>query len=179
MSEETKVYAGIGSRGLTEEEWNLCHATGFWLATQGWHLKTGAAKGADQAFAEGAIQAGGKVTLCLPWPSYQKGWRNQQVRGAVKSVTLQYWHKEAYASVEKHHPAPERLKDVGRMLHARNYLIVENTAFVLAFPKTSKWGGLGGTGQGIRVAADMGIQVIRLDEPFDRKRVEDKVLPKK
>ncbi len=171
-----KAYAGIGSRKLNETDWNLCYKTGFWLARQGWKLQTGAAQGADRAFAEGALDAGGKVLLCLPWPRYERRWvGNAACRGAVTKV-LQYFHKDAWASVAKYHPAGDTLRSAIKSLHARNYLIVEGTSFCLAFPKSGPRGGLGGTGQGIRICTGKGIQVIRLDEPFDRTRVEDRVL---
>jgi len=166
----SKVYAGIGSRKLTQDEWRFCWRIGRWLATQGWTLRTGAAFGADQAFAEGALNVGGSVVLCLPSPSYEFKWvEPARGMGATREL-LQYWHEDAFASVEKYHPKPERLKDLSRKLHARNYLIVAPAKFVIAWPKSNRYG-LGGTGQGIRIAAGLKIHTIRLDEPIDYARV--------
>ena len=171
-----KTYAGIGSRQLSREEWELCYRTGRWLASEGWTLRTGACSGADQAFAEGALSLGGNVVLCLPWPSYEFKWvEPARGQGATRQL-LQFWDTDAFESVDKYHPNPSVLSDAVRKLHARNHLIVAPSKFVVAFPKPGKRGGLGGTGQGIRIAADLGIHVIRLDEPIDRARVEAKVM---
>ena len=166
-----KMYAGIGSRKLDKAQWQFCYGVGRWLAEQGWTLRTGACKGADQAFAEGALSVGGKVILCLPWPSYEFKWVEPCVGQGAETRLLQYWHKEYHASVDTYHPAPERLSDAARKLHARNALILNNARFVLAFPGKT----LGGTGQGIRIAEGSGIKVIRLDRPLERYLVEDKV----
>jgi predicted Rossmann-fold nucleotide-binding protein len=169
-----KTYAGIGSRQLSEEEWELCFRIGAYLADQGWTLRTGACSGADKAFAEGALSRNGKVILCLPWPSYEWAWvQDARARGATSEL-LQYWHTDAFASVDEHHPNPGALSDAARKLHARNYLIIHGCRFVVAFPKT-KNGRLGGTGQGLRVATSLGIETLRLDEPIDRARVEAKL----
>ncbi len=64
----------VGSRRLTREQLHICYKMGQYLAEQGIVLSTGAASGADQAFAEGALSAGGKVTLWLPWSSYERTW---------------------------------------------------------------------------------------------------------
>ena len=169
-----KIYGGIGSRKLSNNERRLCFDTAHWLARQGWELYTGAAIGADQAFAEGALAGGGNVTLVLPWPSYEFKWVEPLGHKPQKRI-LRYDDWDARNSVDQYHPNPENLKDGTRKLHARNYLIVQPTQFVLAFPKPGYNGGLGGTGQGIRIAAGLGTTTLRLDEPFDRKRVEDQV----
>lgn len=175
-----KQYAGIGSRQLTQDEWNFCYHAGLWLAEQGWTLRTGACKGADQAFAEGAIAGGGPVVLCLPWPSYEFKWVEPMLgRGATRKVLMfpEYddAHKAYYASVDEFHPAPHRLSDTVRKLHARNAMILDEGSFVLAWPKVGARGGLGGTGQGIRIAQAAQVPVIRLDLPLERARVEVKI----
>jgi hypothetical protein len=170
-----KTYAGIGSRRLTPTEWDLCFRTGKWLAQQGWTLKTGACQGADQAFAEGALTTEEDVILYIPWPSYEFKWvEPARGQGAVRRI-LRYDDIDAYASVNKFHPNPTILSDAIKKLHARNFLIVNNTQFVIAWPKPTTKGRLGSTGQGIRIAANLGIQTIRMDEPIDRTRVETKV----
>ena len=170
-----KVYAGIGSQKFTTEQWDLCFKIGRWLALNGWTLKTGACQGADQAFAEGALSVGGKVILYIPWPHYEFKWVEVARGRGAETVLLQYWHKDAWNSVDKFHPNPEALSKGARALHARNFLIVEDTRFVIAWPRIDRQGRLGGTGQGLRIAEDLKIDVIRLDEPIDRKRVEDKI----
>lgn len=165
-----KNYAGIGSRTLNDEERHFCKEVAFWLARQGWTLYTGAAPGADQAFAEGALSGNGKVVLCLPWPSFEYKWRGSLGKKEVSTILVDpLRHPEAFASVGKFHPNPEVLKDSMRRLHARNFLIVQPTKFVLAWPRPGKFqGSLGGTGQGIRIAEDLGLTLFRMDNSVIR-----------
>lgn len=154
-------YAGIGSRQLSKEELQLCYHIGYDLATKGWALKTGAATGADQAFAEGALSGGGHVELCLPWWSYERTWVEKAVEQGAKVCVLDDNDKDAFMSVESFHPAGKNLKPAIKRLHARNYLIVKDTSLVIAFPKGPT---MGGTGQGIRIATHLGIPIFRLDQ---------------
>jgi predicted Rossmann-fold nucleotide-binding protein len=170
-----KTYAGIGSRSLTKNELHLCYNIGVYMAKQGWTLRTGAAQGANQAFANGALSVGGKVVLCLPWFSYESKWVESVCKVSAVIEILDHWHIEAQASVDQHHPSPDKLSNVVRKLHARNYLIIEPCRFILAFPKPGRDGKLGGTGQGIRIALSKGMDVLRLDEVADRKRVEKRI----
>ena len=170
MSRDWKFYAGIGSRRLSKSELVLCYNIGSMMASLGWDLVTGAAKGADQAFAEGALAAGGRVVLCLPWASYEQAWvLKARAKGALVRV-LKDSDVDAYASL-KLHPAASRLSDAAKKLHARNYLIAHKAKLVVALPKANQQGGLGGTGQGLRIAKDLGIRAVRLDNPEDLKRV--------
>jgi len=170
-----KLYAGIGSRNLSQEECDTCYAIGAWLASQGWILRTGAAEGADQAFAEGALVSSKllitSVTLCLPWRSYNESWVHQaQINGAGIRV-LKDTDKAAFDSVDKYHPNSNKLTQGAKRLHARNFLITNGTNFVIAWPKLNKWNQLGGTGQGMRIAREEGKHVIDLNNPIDLKRV--------
>jgi predicted Rossmann-fold nucleotide-binding protein len=167
-----KIYAGIGSRRLSLCESDFCHDIGKWMAKEGWTLKTGACTGADQAFAEGALSGGGKVILWLPWYDYERDWtRKAMISGMVTTRVLEPSDTAAMESVDQYHPNPGALTETTRRLHARNYLITRGCRFVVAYPKT-KNGQLGGTGQGIRVAEGLGIDVVRLDKSKDRGKVE-------
>ena len=48
------IYAGIGARKTPVYILSIMGTIGEYLAEKGWILNTGAAPGADQAFAEGA-----------------------------------------------------------------------------------------------------------------------------
>ena len=164
----SKIYAGIGSRSLSQDDLHLCFLLGAYLGKLGWTLHTGAAQGADQAFANGALSVGGKVNLFLPWYSYEEEWvREAAIKGAYVITNL---HDTALQSVDKHHPNPKNLSQGVKKLHARNYMIVEDTKFVLAIPSNKI--GKGGTGQGMRVASSLGKEVIDLSTEKGRKRVE-------
>lgn len=160
----------------------LCYHTGAWLAQQGWTLRTGAARGADQAFAEGALDVGGRVVLCVPDTAFQYRWvEPARGRGAERKVLLypeaDLAHMLYFYSVDRFHKKPHLLSTKARRLHARNAMILDCPAmrFVLAWPKRNRWGGLGGTGQGIEIAEACRIEVIRLDLPHERARVESRI----
>ena len=173
-----KTYAGIGSRRLSQEEKGTCYDIGNWLARRGWALQTGAADGADSSFAEGAVWGGGKVTLMLPWPTYRAPWVQEMTSQCPHLLSiriLNYLDKEAYNSVDMFHPRPEKLSFAARGLHARNWLIVEGTKFVIAWPKRDQFNNYGGTGQGMRLTREKGIDLINLDYPDDYVRVIRKI----
>lgn len=156
-------YAGIGSRRLNNNELTICRKLGARFALDGYTLKTGACTGTDQAFAEGAVSAGGEVVLCLPWWSYEKEWVSlMKQSGLVTIQVLDDKDVEAHKSVSIFHPNAHNLKQGAKKLHARNYLIIDGCSFVLAWPKPNKFG-LGGTGQGMKIAQAKDIKVINLN----------------
>ncbi len=55
MSDSNKYYSGIGSRETPDDIIDVMKQLGKKLADQGWILRTGGAKGADQAFELGWI----------------------------------------------------------------------------------------------------------------------------
>lgn len=168
-----RTYAGIGSRTLDEDERNLCYDIGRWLARQGWELRTGAAPGADKAFAEGALSVNGAVTLCLPWPNYEGGWVSALTcYTTLTKIVLNHTHKEAWDSVNEYHPNVAALTNAARSLHARNWLIVEPARFVIAWPKGATGGG---TGQGIRIARGLNKTLFNLENEEDMKRILTKI----
>lgn len=160
-------YAGIGKRRLTSREADLIRRIGAQLARDGFVLRTGAAPGADQEFAEGALAAAGDVVLCLPSSRHEKAWVDDAGAryGAQVSVeSLRNDDHEAMRSVAEYHPIGDRLEGYTVRLHARNYRIVVGPAgpvsFVIAWPRE----GGGGTAQGIRIAEKRKIPILRLDE---------------
>ena len=163
-------YAGIGSRKLSKEELNVCYLMGVHFSMLGYTLRTGAAQGADQAFANGALdncskmgEGQGGVVLCLPWPNYEKYWVDWARNKGAEILVVSDGDAEAVESVYKYHPKPHGLSRGPLALHARNYRIVKGCNFVMAWPKPNKFGALGGTGQGIRVAEGLGTKVHNLN----------------
>ena len=155
------AYAGIGSRRLSESQLEACRQVAHRAAGAGWRLHTGAATGADQAFAEGALEVGGAVSLFLPWWSYEQDWvRWAKGRGALAFV-LQDDDQNAWASVSSH-PAADRLSRGAQALHARNFCIIRDCSWVAAFPVLDRYGHRGGTGQGILLAEQRGLPVLDL-----------------
>jgi len=179
-----KEYAAIGTRDLYSEQSMLCYRVGKLMAQHGWILHTGAAQGADQTYALGALRAGGRVMLHLPWDTYERHWV-AEVRahypGKVRSQSVEEspQYTKAEGSVLTFHPAADRLKRGALLLHARNYNIISPyldnpVRFVVALPSSRG----GGTMQGIRVAKALHVPVIRADKlpPPEIKKRLDQIL---
>jgi len=149
------IYAGIGSRETPPMILQRIQNVATILAGTGFTLATGAAKGADQAFANGANVVDGRIKLYLPWYSYEQEWVNGLKKVAVTVYPVP--SKAGMDSVKTFHPNPAALSQGAWKLHARNFDIIVNASFVLCWTK----GGIvsGGTGQGIRIAEHFNIPV--------------------
>jgi len=154
-----KTYAGIGSRQTPSDILSLMSLTAKALAIDGYTLNTGACKGADQAFAEGAVSSNGNVNLMLPWNTYEAGWSIGIAHSGTVRTTVfdKAVHGEAEASVNLYHPAPHRLSQGVRKLHARNYLIVDGVDFIICWTPGGEI--TGGTGMALRIAKSKNIPV--------------------
>lgn len=158
-----KIYAGIGSRRTPPYVLNIMKQIATVLAKKGYVCHTGACIGADQSFAEGALEGGGQVHLLLPWNGYESNWI-QTLNG---SVTTQVYNPnvdiDATESVKKYHPAFNHLSRPVVSLHARNFLIINQAEFCVCWTPD----GLvdGGTGQAIRIAQNAGTPVYNLGQP--------------
>lgn len=166
----TLIYAGIGSRNTPPAYLEYMAELAYVLARQGWTLRTGGAPGADDAFEQGHRRHGFGVELFLPSLRFN-GHHAARLYGPTE---------DAYLIAERYHPAWDQLDSVGRNLHARNSHIILGTELddpvtmvVCWTPDGSLDGSTstsGGTGQGLRIAADYGIPVFNLarDEHMDR-----------
>lgn len=116
-------------------------------------VKTGAAIGIDQKAMNGT--QGKNLHVYLPWKNY-----NLQIIPPSSLMTTYdpKIHRHWADSVNKYHPAPDRLSHGAFLLHARNYGIIEDCKGVIALPGAD---GAGGTGQGIRIANALNIPVIQ------------------
>lgn len=154
-----KAYAGVGSRHTPKEILALMKIIAILLTHDGHVCATGACRGADQAFAEGALLAGGPVHLHIPWNSYEQAWR-MSIKGHIRTFVLNDNDVEAYNSVSMFHPAFEKLSPSVKALHARNYNIVKNSSFIVCW--TNGGQPIGGTGQAIRIATYLHLPVYNL-----------------
>ena len=165
-----KYYAGIGARATPPDVIAVMERWARLLVDRRYVCKTGACKGADQAFANAALEISvGQVELFIPWPKYEEPWWSvaQHVSGRdnVKVTVLSpEHHKAAMQSVMQYHPNPNGLKQSVWKLHARNYLIVEGVEFVICYTPMGQV--TGGTGQALRICADMGIKIYNLGDPL-------------
>lgn len=155
-----RLYAGIGSRETPEDILDLFRNYGSKLADLGWILRSGGADGADTAFEEGALKAGGSMEIWLPWDNFNGRSHSQT---CILTGGVEYSPAEALA--EKFHPKWSALKQSGRALMARNSCQVLGrnldtpVEFVLCWTPKNR---LGGTGQAIRIAKHYNIPVYNL-----------------
>lgn len=167
------TYAGIGSRKTPGHILSVMRSVAEYLAKEGWVLHTGACIGADQAFAEGALKAGGTVHLFLPWPSYEKGWIKRLHGKTSVTVFNPDIHTKAIESVHRFHPMGAGLKRSVIALHARNYLILDDAKFAICYTPGGKT--VGGTGQGIRLMNDRKRNLFNLGNEAELQTILDKL----
>jgi hypothetical protein len=168
-----KVVAAIGTRELdrvirVKKEEYQDKLQDLW--NKGWYLHTGGSTGADHMAAtifsqpneEGLVR--GK--LFLPWADFNKELVNGYGSLLDREVYDYRRDVEATNSVDIYHPFSKGLTVGARKLLARNYLIIYGADLVLALPDARNKGELknmrGGTAQGIRIAQDLGKELVVL-----------------
>lgn len=164
-------YAGIGARATPPDVLELMSEVAAKLAAENWTLRTGGAKGADQALFDGAISARGCAEVYLPWPQYNGHFEFRLGRPSER----------AYGIAALHHPDWFSCSSATRALHARNChqvlgeLLDDPVNFILCYtPDGSLTGSTraaGGTGQALRVAVSTEVPVFNLQRPEHRERV--------
>ena len=165
---KTLTYAGIGSRATPAATLRDMTVMAGWLAKTGWHLASGGADGADTAFAGGT--PAGQRTIYLPWRGYN-GHQGPDCR-TLTSAEL----SACMALAARLHPTWHRCSPGARKLHARNSAILLRPSLdrpvdaVVAF--TSGGAITGGTGMGLRIAAEHGIPVLNLGAMSPRESCE-------
>lgn len=169
-----KIYAGIGSRKTPEFILKAMTEIGYQLAAQGWLLRSGNARGADQAFAKMAI----KKEIHLPWDGYNYG-RTENPSFLVPSPT-----PEMIEIAARHHPmwdvkrrdGTSILTDDMKMFMIRNVTIIRgqdlNTPAAMVICWTPAAAVTGGTGHALKVAQEVDIPIFNLANPFDWDRLE-------
>jgi hypothetical protein len=144
-------YAGIGNRTIEPAVWSNLKEIAAVLAALGWRLRSGGARGSDDAFETGARHARGKVDVFRP----------ENVTPMAKLIAA------------KHHPAWHLCKKSARNLLGRNVQIIlgqdlgdvyrfaefDPVDFVLCYTVNEE---RGGTAHAIRVARAHDIPVINL-----------------
>ena len=165
---DTLVYAGIGSRQTPAATLNDMTTMSSWLARNGWHLSSGGADGADTAFANGTpVQ---QRSILLPWNDYNK-------LSGPDCITPNRAQLDACMAVAARlHPAWERCSPGAQRLHGRNAAILLGPALDRPVNAVVAWtpGGAlkGGTGMGLRIAAEHNIPVLNLGSITPRQACE-------
>lgn len=166
MSSKPKYYAGIGSRNTPPVVGLLMKKLAVILAHQGYILRSGAAKGADNFFEQGCLAANGPKDIYLPFPNFSGHPSRLNVVG-----------RSALDLSAKFHPAWHKCDLNARKLHARNAYQVLGTdlqtkaIMVVCWTKDGCISGktrsydTGGTGQAISIATEYNIPVYNLARP--------------
>ena len=152
------LWAGIGARNTPPSILADMTTLAGLMADAGWHLSSGGAHGADSAFAAGTPP--GQRTLWLPWPRYNA------ISGPDSRVPTSDRMQECLAIAGRLHPAWHKCKDSVHKLHARNVAILLGPDLdrpvdaIVCFTEGGQV--TGGTGMGLRIAAEHAIPVFNL-----------------
>ena len=154
-----KIYAGVGSRETPAADRLLMKRAAKHLAKKGWTLRSGGARGADTAFAEGAKLGAGATEIYLT---------------TSKGVD---WDA-AYALAADFHPNFKNLDPPVKRLIVRNGFQVlgpnldDPVDFVLCWTpdgaESETTNRSGGTGQAIRIANGYSIPVLNMKNGHER-----------
>jgi len=143
MIQESRVYAGIGSRETPSAILKIMHQIGESLSSKGWTLRSGGALGADMAFEMGCGRYGAKEIFL------------------AKDAT-----PESMDLAGKFHPRWDYLADYIRKLHGRNAMIVLGKDLKSPVDCVICWTPraqiVGGTGQSLRIAKEHKIKIYNL-----------------
>lgn len=163
MASNPNSYAGIGSRETPEPVLTLMSRIAYDLAQRNWCLRSGAAQGADKAFEHGCNAAGGQKEIYIPWTGFDGRNQREIVLDRLPNV------QQAYNLAERMHPAWNRCSQGARKLHTRNIYQVLGRDLESPVKVVICWtkGGLGegGTGQALRLAETLGIEIHDLGKP--------------
>jgi len=163
-------YAGIGSRETPAHIMEIMNQVARYLESQGWILRSGAAKGADSAFEEGIHDEAKEIYL--PWAGYNNHPSDLNPKNFPFSPNKQDF-------TARFHPAWERCSPAARLLHQRNTRIMfgiehEPVGFVVCWTKDGMIAG--GTGQALRITRHLDIPVVNLGLARSSKELENQLL---
>jgi len=166
-----KYYAGIGSRACPPDIMDFMKEIASILEERGWTLRSGAAEGADSAFASGVKK---NAEIWIPWDSFGEPHNPNH-----KYIRISKFDKEAFESVDQFHPSPRSLSEAARKLMARNYRQIVGTGiedrqdskFVICWTPNGEL--KGGTAQAIKIAKSFNIPVFNLAIEEDYRRILD------
>jgi len=163
------TYAGIGWRDTPQADLKKMADIGEILYCRGGILRSGGAGGADSAFEEGADRVPGRNKAALRKEIYLPKARGFNGRVADGETSFFDLRDEHYDLARKYHPKFDSLSPIAKSLMARNSQqclgrnVDDPSGVVLCYTKGGKT--VGGTGQSIRMAEDLGLPVINLGDP--------------
>ncbi|MGV8863278.1 MAG: hypothetical protein ACOH2T_19190 [Pseudomonas sp.] len=152
----SQIYAGIGSRQTPPHILTMMENVAYLLGKDGATLRSGAADGADRAFEFGAMAAGGKLEIFIPWKGFN---------GSTSPLFIP--SQDAFTIAAAVHPNWAACSQGAKRLHARNVHQVMGadlkTPVISIICWTPYGQGGGGTGQALRTAKLMAPEVEILD----------------
>ena len=153
------VFAGIGSRETPPDAQAVMTDIAGELARHGAVLRSGAARGADQAFERGANAANGAKEIYLPEEGFSR--RSSEEAGVTADIP-----EKAFEIAAETHPAWHKLNANVRRLQARNVMQVLgadcNSPADVVICWTPDGRDKGGTAQAIRLARAHNIPILNL-----------------
>jgi hypothetical protein len=183
-----KWYTGVGSRETPSDILVMMESVGYALASQGWTLRSGGAKGADKAFEDGMFRYAGldgpyswtPAEIYLPWSGYEDHYR--YTHGGLNILPSDI-HFETESIAEGMamavHPAWEACKQGAKKMHTRNVFQVLGktldtpSKMLIAWTKLDKAGNpKGGTATAINLAKENGVETFNLNKPEDFERIK-------
>lgn len=159
--QNSKYYAGIGSRETPKDVCLHMTAIAKKLAKLGYTCNSGGADGADSAFERGAII---NRQIFLPWD----GFNGKYIDSMNKLHNTWKYSVPLFNEdlVRKYHPKPSALSEAGWKFMSRNsYQVLGEdlktpVEFVLCWTRDGKL--KGGTAQALRIAKDRNIPIFNL-----------------
>lgn len=191
-------YTGVGSRETPDDILEVMQQLGKKLADNHWVLRTGGAKGADQAFELGWVQhvqenkQFTKAEIYLPWDGYEKHARDAMFGcNILPDLDDEFLYLVAESMAEQLHPAWNVNKEDGspivtagaKKMHRRNvYQVLGRdlktpSSMLVAWTKLTKQGApKGGTATAIKLATNHGIPCYNLNKPEDLEKIQKYLL---
>lgn len=168
------IYTGVGSRNTPTEVLNFIRTLAGYLQQQGWVLRSGAARGADEYFEKGVkdqtAHRNNDLEVYLPWDGF---------RGIAADHAPYYHLPSTYPNwagagdiAAGIHPAWQRLTRAARILHTRNVYqvlgkdLARPSDYILYFAPPLGSGLVeGGTNTAVQLARQHGVPELNLWYP--------------
>lgn len=157
--QDRQYYTGVGSRETPDDIQNRMQSLAAYAEQRNFVLRSGAARGADQAFERG-VRSISMMQIFIPWRTFSVGDHH------IYEYQSPEIKRRAFALAERFHPNWKVCSDGARALHARNVCQVLGprldlpSRFLVCWTKDARGGG--GTGQALRIAKELGISVFDL-----------------